>query len=238
VASESCECAAGYRRVFGASSFDGTSFGTCEACSTGASSRDRLRCVECDSSTGPLQRAATLQNGKCVCSKNEDRLGVITERDISGALLQNSNGTYIQQCVVCSALTDTSATSCGICEYPKVMNTDAECVCPTTLPSDVRCSDTSAFQRIANSLRIDIGTQPYSVATRSSGSSDLIVISTSSALKEYLADAVEGCHDFGHSKSCNTLANLCALQQYSRYANSCIYSFEATRCCILPEIRI
>ena len=220
VASESCECAAGYRRVYSASAFDGNGFGTCEACSTGASSADRLRCVECDSSTGPQQRPATMRNGDCVCSENADTLGLIIERDASGVLLQNENGTFVQQCVVCSAPPGDTDTVCGSCPYPKVMNNAAECVCPTTLPSNVRCANTNALPRVASSLRVDIGTQPYAVSSSSVGNSDSIVISTSAALKGYLDEAVEGCHDFGNTRSCNALANLCAIQQYDRYEYS------------------
>ena len=216
VANESCECKAGYRRTFSASEFDGSAFGTCEECATGASSVDRLRCVVCDSSTGLQQRPASLRNGQCVCSENADGLGLIIERDASGALLQD-NGTFVQQCVVCSAPPADGDTACGSCEYPKVMNSAGECVCPTTLSSDIRCSNTSALQRVASSLRVDIGTQPYAVSSMSSGSSDSIVISTSAALKDYLDEAVEGCHGFGNTRSCNTLANLCAIQQYDRY---------------------
>lgn len=216
---EKCECASGYRRAFSTSEFDGSTFGTCQLCDS-ASSLDGLRCVQCDTSSGDNHRPARLVNGRCECTDNTDELGLITERSIDGALLQAANGTYLQRCTVCSSKVEAGQTSCGFCEYPKVRNSRSQCVCPTTLPLDVRCSDEEPLQRVLGSLRLGTSTTPYvgippsqgSTATRAS----LVTVSISAALKHHLDAAVTACHDTGSPQGCNAVGNICALQLYSR----------------------
>jgi hypothetical protein len=213
-----CECQKGFRRSFPSSSYDGISFGRCEACPA-ASSFDRLRCVQCDGTTGPQHRPAVYQNNECQCSDNADGLGVILERDATGALFQDGNGTFLHRCVICSAPPAAGRSlTCGHCEYPKVINSESECVCPTSLPTDARCSNARPLQRIASALRVDVGNNPYAASAVSSEISSAVLVSTSAALREYLDDAIEGCYDDGNREHCNALANLCVLQQYDRCA--------------------
>lgn len=163
-------------------------------------------------------------DGRCQCTNNADNLGLVTERDLNGSFFQSANGTYLQRCIICSAQVEPGKRSCSFCDYPKVLNSRFECVCPTALPADVRCSDVEPLQRISSSLRLGVSAMPYAgippqpPITGPVQSTAVVTISVSLALKVHLDNAVTACHDTGNPQSCNVVGNLCALQLY----NGCV----------------
>jgi Meckelin (Transmembrane protein 67) len=219
--SSACQCAAGFRRTFPANRYDPRNLGQCVACPQ-AVSLDGLRCVSCDGSTSGSQRAATLHGSQCVCSDNSDQQGVISDTSPDGELLRADDGTYLQQCHICPSTSrpDAAAGACAPCEYPRVSSL-GRCVCPGVVPAGARCSDVADSTRVATVLSVTIGQSPYAASAQqiTNDGVSTFQIGASAALLRHQASSAADCLDTGDRQACNTLANLCVLQRYSRRAS-------------------
>eukprot|EP01112_Ceratiomyxa_fruticulosa_P015929 TRINITY_DN476_c0_g2_i2.p1 TRINITY_DN476_c0_g2~~TRINITY_DN476_c0_g2_i2.p1 ORF type:complete len:1026 (+),score=149.84 TRINITY_DN476_c0_g2_i2:116-3193(+) len=202
-----CTCENGYKSSY-QSSLDGETVVTCTSCMDlgMAASRDHSRCMLCDLSANSSLSTLTQD---CVCPTGS----IIVEKDQSGNYLPN------KVCMQCppSSTVSLDGYSCLLCPDANMfVNSDGKCICNSTYTT----VGSQCFPKeVVRTLQTQFSTTYITVSYRDlvgGGSVDL----QSAVFNQYFVQSSILCGELDPS-GCQTLANLCVLQEYNTDSPAC-----------------